>query len=354
MAFERLHLPVYKRLKDEYRIVALCDQEIDKARRYQQELQLSDDQIYRDWRPMVARDDVDVIDIMVPIELNFAMTGAVARAIAGSRKGIICEKPLGANLAEAAAARELPSECGVPIMIAENRRYSDETNIIRDMVRTGRIGHVEFFTYSRSTDFPNRMNKDDFAATEWRQRPDYPGGAITDEAVHDIAAIRHVFGSIESIHCLGRPLTADFSPYSAILVNLAFASGVIGQFSFYCAGREPLRPLSGWRIFGSNGMIYLEEPDCGRIVVSGADGAVETLTYQAGSGFYNELLNFAKALGGQEPVSVPPEMEFGDLKTIHDILQSVSSGEVVRVDQTPDYTPSYQAADAGAERGYMQ
>lgn len=345
---------MYKRLKDEYRIVALCDQHIDKAQRYQQELCLADDQVYQDWRPMVARDDVDVIDIMVPIELNFAMTGAVARAVSGTRKGIICEKPLGANLAEAAAARELPTQCGVPIMIAENRRYSDETNIIRDMVRTGRIGRVQFFTYSRSSDFPSRMNKDDFAATEWRQQPDYPGGAITDEAIHDIAAIRHVFGSIESIHALGRPQVADFSPYSAILVNLTFASGVIGQFSFYSAGREQLRPLAGWRILGTAGMIYLEEPDCGRIMVAASDGTVDTVTYQAGSGFYNELLNFAKALRGHEPVSVPPEMAYGDLKTIQDMLESASTGRVVKVDTTPHYTPDYQGASAEAAHGYMQ
>lgn len=358
LAFERLHLPVYRRLKDDYRIVALCDQDVTRAKSHQQELCLADDQIYQDWRPMVARDDVDVIDIMVPIELNFAMTAAVARAISGSAKGIICEKPLGANLREAAAARELPSECGVPIMIAENRRYTDDTNIIRDMVRTGRIGQVEFFTYSRSTDFPSSVTKNDFAATEWRQQPEYPGGAITDEAIHDIAAMRHVFGSIASIHSLGRPQAADYSPYSAILVNLSFASGVVGQFSFYCAGREPLRPLAGWRIFGTMGMIYLEEPDCGRIVVAATDGSVDTVTYQPGSGFYNELVNFAKALRGHEPVSVPPEMEYGDLKTIQDMLYSASSGTVVAVDQTPDYTPDYGGAEAwaepGATGGYMQ
>lgn len=350
MAFERLHLPAYQRLSDYYRIVAICDRDVARANRYREQLGLSESQIYQDWRPMVARDDVDVIDIMVPIELNFAITQAVAHAVSGTGKGIICEKPLGANLREAAAARELPAKFKVPIMIAENRRYSPETNIIRDMVQSGRVGDVVYFTYSRTTDFPSQMMRDDFAAREWRQHPDYPGGAITDSAVHDIAAMRHIFGSIASLHAIGQPQEAPFSPYSAVLVNLTFASGVIGQFSFFCAGSETQRPLSGLRIFGTRGMIYLEHPDCGRIELSYPDGRSETVTYKPGAGFYNELLNFAKSLRGEEPISVPPEMEDGDLKTVMDILHSVSAGAVVKVDTTPHYTPDY----GEAVREYLQ
>ena len=47
-----------------------------------------------------------MIDIMVPIELNYAITERVARELAGKRKAIICEKP-SRHLQEALSAREL-------------------------------------------------------------------------------------------------------------------------------------------------------------------------------------------------------------------------------------------------------
>lgn len=350
MAFERLHLPAYERLKDHYRVVALCDQDLFKAEKYRSRLGLLPDHLYTRWEDMVASEDMDVIDIMVPIELNFAMTQAVAKAVSGSGKGIICEKPLAGSLEEALKARELPSRYKVAIMIAENRRYSEETTIIRDMVQNNRVGEIAYFTYNRVADFESLMFGDDFAGRDWRQRPEYPGGVITDSAVHDIATMRHIFGSIQRLHAVGKPHDAPFSPYSAIVANLVFASGVIGQFSFFCLGKEAHKPMAGLRIYGSEGMIYLEDPDCGAVVVAMNDGSAQKVPYQPGAGYYNELLNFAKALRGEEQISVPPEMEYGDLKTIHDMLHSAASGDAVAVDKTPYYTPDY----ASANRQYMQ
>lgn len=40
------------------------------------------------------------------------------------------------------------------------------------------------------------LNKNTFAATEWRQYPEYPGGTILDTTVHDMAALRHMQGGI--------------------------------------------------------------------------------------------------------------------------------------------------------------
>ncbi len=57
--------------------------------------------------------------------------------------------------------------------------------------------------------------------------------------------------------------------------------------------------------------------------------------------YYNELLNLANALRGKEPVSVPPEMEYGDLKTVRDILKSIQEQKIVTVDKTADYLPDY-------------
>lgn len=341
MAFDRLHYPAFAKLVDRYEITALCDIDLSRARAWAEKLNLPPDRVYTDWRELVRRDDLDVVDILVPIHLNYEVTEGVARALAGQRKGIICEKPLAPTLAQAEAARDLPKRYGIPILIAENYRYNHEVDLLRDLVRTERVGKVWYFLQNRVIDFPGDMIRDKFAATEWRQHPEFPGGIITDTAVHDLAALRHLFGAIDRIQAFGRPLEADYAPYAVVNANLLFKSGVTGQFTFFCAGREMQRPLVGLRIFGDRGMIYLEERDCGTINLAYNDGRSEQLPYQPQQGYYNELLNFHNALTGKEPISVPPEMEYGDLLAVQLMLVSARENRIVPVDESAIYQPVY-------------
>ncbi|MGE5549553.1 MAG: Gfo/Idh/MocA family protein [Bacteroidota bacterium] len=341
LAFERLHYPAYQELADRFEIVALCDREPEKARTWAERLGLDRDAVYDDYHQLTARGDLDAVDIMVPIEENFEVTEAVARAWAGKGRAIICEKPLAPTLEQSIAAAELPQQYGIPIMIAENYRYNEEVNKLRDLVRTEKIGKTVYFIQNYVSNFPADMRKDTFARTEWRQHPDYPAGDLLDGGIHQLAGLRHIFGAVKNVHAVGRRQDDDFSPCAVFNVNLDFWSGVTGQFTYYDAGREPQRPLVGLRIFGTRGEIYLEERDCGIINVALNDGGAEQIPYTPRRGYYNELVNFHQAFTGQEPLAVTPEMELGDAKTVFAILQSLRGEEVVRVDDGPAYVPDY-------------
>ncbi|NLJ56662.1 MAG: Gfo/Idh/MocA family oxidoreductase [Firmicutes bacterium] len=338
MAFERLHYPAYKALSDRYVIVSLCDLERQKAEAWATRLNISPDKVYTDYLQMLKEnDELDVIDIMVPIELNFEVTEEVARKLAGQRKGIICEKPLAPTLDQAREARQLGKKYNLPIMIAENYRHNQEINYMRDLVQARRIGEVFYFIQNRVVNFPQDMLKNKFPAKEWRQHPEFPAGTITDTAVHDLGGLRHIFGPIKKLQAFGRPQEAEFAPYSVINANLLFKNGISGSFNFFCAGKEMQRPLIGLRIFGSEGMIYLEERDVGTINIAFNDGRTEKLPYEVQKGYYNELVNLHDALTGTEPLTVTPEVEYGDLKTVLDIIKSITEERIVNVDEAGVY-----------------
>lgn len=335
MAFERLHYPAYQRLTDRFVIAAICDSDVQKAKRWQGTFALSDQDVYSDFHKMIARDDIDAVDIMVPIELNFEVTEAVARA----GKPIICEKPLAPTKEQARAAKALPRQYDVPIMIAENYRYNDEVHIIRDLVRTQEIGTVRYFLQNRVANIPQEMRQDAFAAKEWRQHPEFPGGVFYDTAVHDIAALQHIFGAVERVHAFGVTQDEDFAPYAVVQANLSFGGNITGQFTFFSAGSEMQRPLVGLRIFGTKGMIYLEEHDCGTINVAYNDGTSKQIPYQPQMGYYHELLNFYKAAVGEEPLSVTPELEYGDAMVIFAMLDSIEQQAVIEMAEYAEYDP---------------
>lgn len=334
MAWERLHWPAFQELQGEYEIVAVCDRDRAKAEEWASRLGLSRESIDADFHRLLQRNDLEAVDILVPIEQNFEVTQAAAKA----GKAIITEKPLAPTWEQAQAAAELPRKYGVPILVAENYRYSEEYNKLRDLVQEKAIGEPVYVIAHNASCFLCSMTKDTFAATEWRQHPEYPGGDFLDAAVHDLAGLRHVFGGIERLHAFGHSQSLDYSPYLSYHVNIRFAAGVIGQYAFFTAGKELQRPLIGLRIVGTQGQIYMEEKTCGVINLF-LPGTHETIPFRPGRGYYNELLNFYKAMNGQEPIAVPPEMEIGDARTVFAVLESLRDGTVVEVDPKMAYQP---------------
>lgn len=332
MAFEKLHNPVFQQMPDKFRTVAICDVDLHKRERWVKELGLNGSDAYEDYRLMLERDDIDVYDIIVPIELNYEITETVAKSIAGTGRGIICEKPSADNMENNIAHQELASKYDVPIMIAEHTRYSDEINVIRDAVISNKIGNVQYFIYNRVINFPGEMPGDTYPAREWRQYPEFPGGFFLDSGVHNLAVMHHIFGAVDKIHAFARSEEMSYSPYSVVNTNIRFHSGVTGQFSFFCAGDEAQTPPVGLRIFGSEGMIYLEDQDCGTVNIFYNDGRHEEICYEPQNGFRNEMLNIYNALNHNEPVHVTPEVCYGDTKMALDILKSIEDRKIVPVD----------------------
>jgi predicted dehydrogenase len=328
LAWERLHYPAIKEMGNKYEIAALCNRTKSRAESFAKIINLDSKNVYDDYTEMLKRDDIDAVDILVPIELNYK----VSRDVAQAGKHFICEKPMASDMEQAELYLELSRKYGVKIMIAENFRYNEENTIIKDLVKSGKIGDVMYFIRNNISCFPCEVPKDTFASTEWRQHPSFPGGAFLDAALHDIAGIRHIFGGIECVQAFGRKQKEDYNPYVSVNTNILFQSGITGQFTYCPSGMESQYPLVGFRIFGRKGEIYLEEKSCGIINIAYNDGKSEQVKYTPERGYYNELMNFYNAMNGSEDIYVTPEIEYRDVKTVFDILKSISERKVVTVD----------------------
>jgi len=328
MAWERLHWPAIQQLSDKYEIVALCNRTRKDAERFASIINLDLKNVYDDYNEMLQRNDIDAVDVLVPIPDNFEVAAAVLKA----NKNLIAEKPLAATLEGAQELLQLHKEHPVHFMVAENYRYNEENNIIRDIISQGKIGQVIYFIKNNMVDFETEMKGNTFAATEWRQYPEYKGGTFLDAGIHDIAALRHIFGEVEHVYALGRPQQEPFSPYMSINVQMLFRSGVIGQYTYCSEINELQKPLIGLRIFGTLGEIYLEDKKSGIIHVTYKDGNSEQIQFTPDRGYYNELLNFYNALNGTESILATPEVEYGDLKTVFDVLKSIEDNKLVKVD----------------------
>lgn len=329
MAWDRLHLPALQELGDKYKIVAMANPTKEKLVRAADKIGLSHDNIYGDYHEMLKRDDIDVVNVVVPISLNYI----VSKDVVNAGKNLICEKPLAPNMDQAVDFVKLQKEKNVKVMIAENFRYNEENNIIKNLVSENRIGDILYFIKNNITDFEKDMIEDTFAAKEWRQHPEFKGGMILDAGVHDIAGIRYIFGDIEKVSAFGSSIQHEYSPYNNINCNLLFKSGVIGYYVYCCKGKEAQKPAIGFRIIGTKGMIYLEEKTCGIINIFYNDGGHEIINYRPKRGFYNEFANFYETLVNNQEIHVTPLVEFGDTKLIFALLESAENKQVVTIEE---------------------
>lgn len=329
LAWERLHYPALEELKDKYEIAALANRTKADAEKFAGKIGLDQKNVYGDYHELLKRTDLDAIDILVPIGQNYKVSADAAEA----GFDFICEKPMAPDMGQADRFLELARrKNNLKIMIAENYRYDEDHSRIRQLIDEGRIGNIVYFINNNVTCFPCGMGQDTYAGTEWRQHPDFEGGAFLDAALHDLAGMRYVFGEIECVQAFGKPQKQDFNPYVSVSSNILFKSGVIGQYTYYPSGLEALKPAVGLRIFGTGGQIFLEDKSSGVITVAYNGGSTETVRFTPDRGYYNELLNFHNALNGTEEIRVTPEVEYGDVKTVFRILDSVKSRRVEYVE----------------------
>src|SRR5436305_3699518 len=138
----RAHSNAYRKVNNffdlAYRPVlkAACARSADKAKAFAD--QWGYESVETDWRKLVDRKDIDLIDICVPNNLH----AEIATAAAAKGKWILCEKPLSMNSAEGQKMVEAVEKAKVPNMVWYNYRRVPAVTFARQLVEEGKLGRI--------------------------------------------------------------------------------------------------------------------------------------------------------------------------------------------------------------------
>lgn len=145
-----------------------------------------------DWKKLIARDDIDVIDITAPS--NYHKEIAIAAAKAG--KHIFCEKPLALNLEDARAIREAAEKYGVKHQIGFNYRFCPALCLAKQMIDSGKLGKIFHF---RGTFLQDWIIDPEFPKV-WRLDKKVAGsGSLGDLGAHVIDVARYLVGDVARV-----------------------------------------------------------------------------------------------------------------------------------------------------------
>ncbi|MEV5972429.1 Gfo/Idh/MocA family oxidoreductase [Streptomyces sp. NPDC051921] len=145
-----------------------------------------------DWRALVARDDVQLVDVCTPGDSHAEI--AVAALEAG--KHVLCEKPLANTVAEAelmAAAAEAAAARGQVAMVGFNYRRVPALSYARTLIAEGRLGALR---HVRVTYLQDWLVDPGFPLT-WRLEREHAGsGALGDLGAHAVDLAQYLAGEL--------------------------------------------------------------------------------------------------------------------------------------------------------------
>lgn len=186
--------------------------------------------IETDWRTLVERNDIDLIDIASPNDTHAQI--AVAAAKAG--KMVLCEKPLGRTAAEGKTMLDAVNASKSPNMVWYNYRRIPALVLLKDLLDEGRFGRIFHYRTQFLQDWTISQDLPQGGEGLWRLDSSVAGSGVTgDLLAHNIDMALWLNGSLAKVTAMTETfirerkhsLTGKVEP-----VGIDDASSFIGSF----------------------------------------------------------------------------------------------------------------------------
>lgn len=173
---------------------AVCD--LDEARAKAFAAKWGYESYETDWRKLIARKDIDLVDITLPNNMHREV--AVAAAKAG--KMILCEKPLARNGPEGLKMVQAIEKAGVPNMVSYNYRRIPAVTLAKQLIDEGRLGQIFHYRAKFLQDWTMSKDLPQGGPGLWRLDAKVAGSGVTgDLLAHCIDTALWLNGSIDKV-----------------------------------------------------------------------------------------------------------------------------------------------------------
>ena len=236
-----------------------------------------------DWRKLVERKDIDVIDIASPNDTHHDI--AIAAAKAG--KMVMCEKPLGRTAAEARSMVDAVEKAGVPNTVWYNYRRVPAVMLIKQLLDEGTFGRIFHYRAKFLQDWTISQDLPQGGEGLWRLDVSVAGSGVTgDLLAHNIDTALWLNGPIAEVSAMTETfvkerkhnLTGKVEPVgiddaSAVLCRFENGSLAMFEATRYARGHKALYTLeingekasAFWDLHDLHRLQYFDHRDEGRV-----------------------------------------------------------------------------------------
>ena len=213
------------------KVVAVMSRNRDKAQSYAERHNIP--RFYDDAQRLVDDPDVNAVYIATPPSTH--ATYAIMAMKSG--KAVYIEKPMASNYEDCCRINRIAEKTRVPCFVAYYRRYLPYFQLVKRLVKEGRIGHVvnvqiRFAVPPRDLDY-NRDN------LPWRVQPDIAGGGyFYDLAPHQIDLLQEMFGPIVEAEGYTANRGGLYKTEDSVSACFRFSDGLPGSGSWCFVAHE--------------------------------------------------------------------------------------------------------------------
>lgn len=183
-----------------------------------------------DWRKLIARDDIDLIDIAAPNNMH----GEIALAAAKAGKIVMCEKPLAMNAGEGDAMVAAVEAAGVANMVWYNYRRVPAVTLAKQLIDEGKLGKIFHYRANFLQDWTISEDVPQGGPGTWRLDAAVAGSGVTgDLLAHCIDTAQWLNGGIASVTAMTETFVkerVDSATGEKKKVTIDDASAFMGRF----------------------------------------------------------------------------------------------------------------------------
>jgi predicted dehydrogenase len=278
-------------------------------------------QRYNSGSELIARADVDVVDICLPSYLHAQHTIAALQR----GKHVLCEKPMALSTAEAQTMVDAAQANDRLLMVAQCIRFWAEFRFLRDCVRDGRYGKLLSLNMSRIGGRPI------WSWQNWFLDPARSGGPAFDLHIHDVDYVHYLLGKPTSLFSSGRRSPAT-GAHDVIHTVFNYADGP--QVHIHAGWSKPHIPfIASYDAWFENGFVRLDSRIEPTLQVYENPRSVEghAAEYDARfDAYYNEIAYFIECVQmGVPPAECPPESARDSIGLVENIVRSIETNQIV-------------------------
>jgi predicted dehydrogenase len=176
---------------------AICARDEGKAKAFADKWGY--ESVETDWKKLLARQDIDAVDICTPNNLHKEI--AIAAAQAG--KAILCEKPLAMNVAEGEEMCAAVEKAGVPNIVWYNYRRIPAVSFAKQLIDEGKLGRIFHYRAKFLQDWTISADLPQGGAALWRLDAAAAGSGVTgDLLAHCIDTAIWLNGGIKTVNAM--------------------------------------------------------------------------------------------------------------------------------------------------------
>jgi predicted dehydrogenase len=320
------------------RVVALAETSPERGREAADRFNIPE--LVTDYRPLLARPDIQVVSIALPNYLHAGVALAALRA----GKHVMLDKPMATNAAEAARLVTEAKKQRVQLMVGQNNRFIPEVQTAKQLIADGVLGEV----YHAKTAWTRRAGIPRIGS--WFTQKQYAGGGCTyDIGVHALDRCLYLMGEFDAVAVSGQTYSKfgprglgagtwgkseidprakfDVDDLAVALIKLKSGRTVLLEASWAAHQADP--DFNGTQVFGTDAGLLLPPLKLFRPGPHGYSNELVTLIPTAVNP--NRMVHFIDVLLGRAKPFVKPEESLAVQKILDAIYASAASGREVRI-----------------------